>query len=43
MFSAVSLPSAGPLVNALATVSKFIGISASIAVVGALIAAGFLL
>ncbi len=43
MFSAVSLPSAGPLVSALATVSKFIGISASIAVVGALIAAGFLL
>ena len=37
------LPAAGPLVSALASVSKFIGITASICVVGALLAAGFLL
>ncbi len=40
---AVPLPAAGPLVSALATMSKFLGITASIAVVGALLAAGFLL
>ncbi|MEI6845128.1 MAG: cytochrome c oxidase assembly protein [Actinomycetes bacterium] len=40
---AASLPTAGPMVNALATMSKFLGITASMAVVGALLAAGFLL
>ncbi len=43
MHFAASLPSAGPLVSALATISKFLGITSSIAVVGALLAAGFLL
>jgi len=43
MHFAVSLPTAGPLVNALATISKFLGITSSMAVVGALLAAGFLL
>lgn len=43
MLMAVSLPAAGPFVSALTTISKFMSISASIAVVGALLAMGFLL
>jgi len=43
MHLAAALPSAGPAVNALVTISKFVGITASIAVVGSLLASGFLL
>lgn len=43
MHFASILPEAGPAINALATVSKFIGITASIAVVGSLLSAGFFL
>lgn len=43
MQMALSLPTAGPFVDALVTMSKFMSISASIAVVGALLAMGFLL
>ncbi|MCX6426708.1 MAG: cytochrome c oxidase assembly protein [Actinobacteria bacterium] len=43
MFLAASLPTSGPVVSALSTVSKFLGISASIAAVGSLLAAAFLL
>ena len=43
MLMAFSLPTAGPFVSALTTISKFMSISASIAVVGALLAMGFLL
>ena len=43
MLLAVGLPAAGPFVSALTTISKFLSISASIAVVGALLAMGFLL
>lgn len=40
---AASLPSAGPFVNALTTISKFVTITASIAVVGVLLAISFLI
>ena len=40
---ALSLPSSGPFVNALTTISKFVSITASIAVVGVLLAASFLM
>ena len=40
---ALSLPASGPFVNALTTISKFVSITASIAVVGVLLAASFLL
>jgi len=40
---AASLPVSGPLVSAFATISKFAGITASFALVGTLLAAGFLL
>jgi len=43
MHFAVILPQAGPAVNALATISKFIGITASIAVVGSLLTTGVFL
>jgi hypothetical protein len=43
MLMAVGLPAAGPFVSALTTISKFMSISASMAVVGALLAMGFLL
>jgi cytochrome c oxidase assembly factor CtaG/putative copper export protein len=43
MLLAVGLPAAGPFVSALTTMSKFMSISSSIAVVGALLAMGFLL
>lgn len=43
MYMAVPLPDAGLLVGTLATLSKFMSITASIAVVGALLAVGFLL
>ena len=42
-YLALALPTAGPVVNALSTMSKFLGIAASMAVVGALLAMGFLL
>ncbi len=40
---ALSLPASGPFVNALTTISKFVSITASIAVVGVLLAASFLM
>ncbi len=40
---AASLPSSGPFVNALTTISKFVTITAGIAVVGVLLAISFLL
>lgn len=40
---AASLPDSGPFVNALTTISKFVTITASIAVVGVLLAISFLL
>lgn len=40
---AASLPNSGPFVNALTTISKFVTITASIAVVGVLLAIAFLL
>lgn len=43
MLLAASFPTAGPFVNALTTISKFVTITASIAVVGVLLAASFLL
>ncbi|HEX7404987.1 MAG TPA: cytochrome c oxidase assembly protein, partial [Candidatus Nanopelagicaceae bacterium] len=43
MLMAVGLPAAGPFVSALTTISKFMSISSSIAVVGSLLAMGFLL
>ena len=43
MLMAVGLPAAGPFVSSLTTISKFMSISASMAVVGALLAMGFLL
>lgn len=39
---ALSLPASGPFINALTTISKFVSITASIAVVGTLLAASFL-
>ena len=43
MLLAASLPSSGPFVSALTTISKFVTITSSIAVVGVLLAMGFLL
>lgn len=43
MLLAASIPTSGPFVNALTTISKFVTITASIAVVGVLLAASFLL
>ncbi len=43
MLLAASIPTSGPFVNALTTISKFFTITASIAVVGVLLAASFLL
>lgn len=40
---AISLPASGPFVNALTTISKFVTITASIAVVGVLLATSFLI
>src|SRR5487761_2142683 len=40
---ALSLPASGPFVNSLTTISKFVTITASIAVVGVLLAISFLL
>jgi len=43
MLLAASLPTSGPFVDALTTTTKFVSITASIAVVGVLLAASFLL
>jgi len=43
MLLTASIPTSGPFVNALTTISKFVTITASIAVVGVLLAASFLL
>ncbi len=43
MLLAASIPTSGPFVSALTTISKFVMITASIAVVGVLLAASFLL